>query len=137
VGWMRIVLDTNVRVSAALKQESMPGMAVPAVERHGGLLTSADTEQQLFEVVERPYFASLIDPDTRGWLKKLMAAAGLVTITERIAACRDPTDDKFLELAVNGRANLIVSGDGDLLALNPFRQIPIVTPAAFVQGAAR
>src|ERR1700730_5304035 len=63
-----------------------------------------------------------------------MAAAELVTITERIAACRDPTDDKFLELAVNGHADLIVSGDGDLLALNPFRQIPIVTPAAFVQG---
>jgi hypothetical protein len=42
----------------------------------------------------------LIDPDTRAWLRKLMAAAELVTITERIAACRDPTDDKFLELAV-------------------------------------
>jgi predicted nucleic acid-binding protein len=46
-------------------------------------------------------------------------------------------DDKFLELAVRGRADLIVSGDRDLLALNPFRDIPIVTPAAFVQDAAR
>jgi predicted nucleic acid-binding protein len=55
----------------------------------------------------------------------------------RIAACRDPTDDKFLELAVNGHADLLVTGDGDLLALDPFRQIPIVTPAAFVQGVAR
>ena len=70
-------------------------------------------------------------------LAKLMAAAELVTITERIAACRDPTDDKFLELAVNGHADLIVSGDSDLLALNPFRDIPIVTPAMFAQGAAR
>ena len=66
----------------------------------------------------------------------MLAAAELVTITERIAACRDPTDDKFLELAVNGRASLIVSGDADLLALNPFRSIPIVSPATFVQGAA-
>ena len=41
-----------------------------------------------------------------------------------------------LELAVNGHADLIVSGDADLLALNPFRDIPIVTPAAFVQGMA-
>lgn len=57
-----------------------------------------------------------------------------VMIIERIAACRDPTDDKFLELAVNGRADLIVSGDGDLLALHPFRGIPIFTPAAFVQA---
>jgi uncharacterized protein len=107
--------------SAALKQKSMPGMAALVVERRGGLLKSLATEQQLFEVVTRPYFDSLIDPDARAWLKKLLIAAELVTITERIAACRDPTDDKFLELAVNGHADLIVSGDGDLLALNPFR----------------
>ena len=66
----------------------------------------------------------------------MMAAAELVSITERIAACCDPTDDKFLELAVNGHADLLVTGYDDLLALNPFRDIPIVTPAAFVQGVA-
>jgi predicted nucleic acid-binding protein len=53
------------------------------------------------------------------WLTKLLAAGEMVTVTERIAACRDPTDDKFLELAVNGRGDLIVSGDGDRLVLNP------------------
>ena len=67
----------------------------------------------------------------------MLASAELVTITERIAACRDPSDDKFLELAVNGHADLIVSGDADLLALNPFRGVPIVPPATFVQRAAR
>jgi hypothetical protein len=59
-----------------------------------------------------------------GDLAKILAAAELVTITERIAACRDPKDDKFLELAVNGRADLIVSGDHDLLALNPLSGYP-------------
>jgi putative PIN family toxin of toxin-antitoxin system len=134
---MRIVLDTNVLVSAALKRQSTPGMAVHVVERRGGLVKSLATERQLFEVVARPYLAALIDPDTQAWLKELMAAAELVAITERIAACRDPTDDKFLELAVAGRADLIVTGDADLLVLNPFRDISIVTPAAFVQGTAR
>ena len=67
----------------------------------------------------------------------MSAAAEAVAIAERIAACRDPTDDKFLELAVSGRANLIVTGDPDLLVLNPFRDIPIIAPAAFVQGATR
>ena len=70
-------------------------------------------------------------------MPEFTSPAELVTITERIVACRDPTDDKFLELAVNGHADLIVSGDADLLALNPFRDIPIVTPAVFVQGVAR
>ena len=134
---MKVVVDTNVLVSAALKQQYTPGMAALLVERRGGLLKSLTTEQQLFEVVARPRLASLIDPETQAWLRELMAAAELVTITERIVACRDATDDKFLELAVNGHADLIVTGDADLLALNPFRDIPIVTPATFVQGAAR
>jgi putative PIN family toxin of toxin-antitoxin system len=134
---MRVVLDTNVLVSAALKRNSTPGIAVHAVERRAGLLKSLATEQQLFAVVARSYFVSLIDSDTRAWLHALMAAAELVTITARIAACRDPTDDKFLELAVSGRADAIVTGDADLLALNPFRNIPIVTPAEFVRQVPR
>jgi putative PIN family toxin of toxin-antitoxin system len=70
-------------------------------------------------------------------LRNLLATAEAVTICERIVASRDPTDDKFLELAVNGRADLIVTGDADLLVLNPFRDIPIVSPVTFVQGASR
>src|SRR5207248_8066846 len=89
--WMRIVLDTNVLVSAALKRNSRPGMAANVIERRGGLLKSCVTEQQLFEVLARPYFDSLIDPAARTWLKELLSAAELIAITERIAACRDPT----------------------------------------------
>jgi putative PIN family toxin of toxin-antitoxin system len=134
---MRVVVDTNVLVSAALKDKSLPALTVHLVAQRGGLLKSAATERQLIEVLARPYLAPLIAPEARDWLTKLLAAAELVTITERIAACRDPTDDQFLELAVNGHADLIVTGDADLLVLNPFRGIPIVAPATFVQGAAR
>jgi predicted nucleic acid-binding protein len=70
-------------------------------------------------------------------MARLLAAVELVPIAERIAACRDSTSDKFLELAVNRHADQIVSVDGDQLALNPFRDIPIVTPAMFVQGVTR
>ena len=134
---MRVVLDTNVFVSAALKQRSTPGIAVLVVGRHHVLLESHATEEQLFGVVARPYLDSLINAGTRARLTKLMADAEPVTITERIMACRDPTDDKFLELAINGHADLIVSGDADLLALNPFRHIPIVPSADFVARLAR
>ena len=131
---MRVVLDTNVLVSAALKRNSTPAAVVHAVERGHALLKSRATERQLSAVVARPYFVPLIGCETRVWLRKLMTTAELVRITERIAACRDPTDDKFLELAANGRADVIVSGDADLIALNPFRGIPILTPAAFLEG---
>jgi uncharacterized protein len=131
---MRIVLDTNVLVSAALKQDSTPGLAAHLAQR-GTLLKSVDTERQLFAVLSRPYFAALIDDETKAWLERLMASAEAVIITGRIAACRDATDDKFLELAVAGGADAIVSGDADLLALDPFRGIPILTPAKFVRAA--
>jgi uncharacterized protein len=105
------------------------------IARH--LLKSTATEQQLFEVLARPYFVPLIPAVTHEWLVRLMAAEEAVTIGERIAACRDPTDDKFLELAANGRADLIVTGDPDLLVLGRFRKIRIVAPAAFVKTTSR
>ena len=134
---MSIVVDTNVFISAALKEKSLPGTAVHLVAESGLLLKSTITERELFVTLARPRLAPLIPPRFRNWLSELLAVAELVTITERITACRDPKDDKFLELAVSGHANLIVSGDADLLALNPFRGVPIVSPAAFVQRVAR
>ena len=134
---MRVVLDTNVLISAALKQNSTPAEAVRLAERRDVLLKSAATERQLFAVIGRPYFAPLIGDETRVWLRRLISAAELVVVTERIAVCRDPTDDKFLELAVSGEADAIITGDADLLALDPFRDIPVLTPAAFLRDPAR
>jgi putative PIN family toxin of toxin-antitoxin system len=123
---MRLVVDTNCFVSV-----------VRWIERHGGLLKSEATERQLLDVLSRPHILGVTIPALREGIVRMLAAAELVSITERIVACRDPTDDKFLELAVNGHAELIVSGDGDLLMLNPFRDVPIVTPAAFVHDMPR
>jgi uncharacterized protein len=134
---MRLVVDTNVFVSAALKENSLPFLVVRWISQHNGLLKSNATEEELLAVLQRPYLAAVTIPSFRDGVVRMLVAAEPVTISERIAACRDPTDDKFLELAVNGRADLIISGDADLLALNPFRDIAIVTPAVFVQSVAR
>ncbi len=58
-------------------------------------------------------------------------------IQETVRVCRDPKDDKFLELAVNGRADCIVSGDDDLLVPNPFRGVDVLTPSDFLDAIAR
>lgn len=50
-----------------------------------------------------------------------------------IRACRDPRADKFLEVAVRGRADLILTGDQDLLALHPFRDIAILSPVDYLR----
>jgi len=130
---MRVVVDTNIFVSAALKDNSLPTLAVRLVQERGTFLKSGVTEAQFHEVLERPYLARLITMASLDWLNRVMASAELVAVTESIAACRDPTDDKFLEVAVSGRADLILSGDADLLVLDPFRGIPILSAAVFLQ----
>jgi predicted nucleic acid-binding protein len=130
---MRVVIDSNVFISAALKTESVPSRAVIEATRRHTLIKSIETEKDFSR-----------RSNGRGWpilsrrpptlrFNAPWQDAELVEITERIAVCRDPKDDKFLELAVNGRADVVVSGDADLLSLDPFRGIPIETPAAFLR----
>jgi putative PIN family toxin of toxin-antitoxin system len=132
---MRIVVDTNVFISAILKEKSLAAMAVHLVEQRDTLLKSALTKNELFQVLDCPRISSLVAPEFRVWLRGLFDTAEMVAMSERVAICRDPKDDKFLELPATGRADLIISGDKDLLTLVAFRGIPIVTPAAFVETA--
>ncbi|NJN21258.1 MAG: putative toxin-antitoxin system toxin component, PIN family [Leptolyngbya sp. RL_3_1] len=62
----------------------------------------------------------------------LVDGSNLVEPTSEITVCRDPKDNMILELAVTGEANLIITGDEDLLVLNPFQNIQIVTPDAWL-----
>ena len=84
-------------------------MAVQWIALRGGLLKSVAVEDELFRVLRRPRIAKVAAPIQVTTLAKLFADAEMVTITETFAMCRDPTDDKFLELAVNGRADLIMT----------------------------
>lgn len=134
---VRLVVDTNVIVSAALKDSSSPATVLRWISAYGGLLKSSITEREVVTVLRRPRIASKITPRFLANVERLLASAEPVNITERIVACRDPKDDKFLELAWNGRADMIISGDQDLLVLGIFRGIPIVPPAAFVSARPR
>jgi len=101
------------------------------------LLKSGVTEQELFITIARPKLAPLIPERSKEWLISIFDAAQLIQIGERITICRNPKDDKFLELAVAGAAALLVTGDADLLSLSPFREIPIVTPYEYFQWGRR
>ncbi len=88
---------------------------------------------ELADVLARPKFDPYMTVDERReFLRLFDRIAERVPIIHVVRACRDPKDDKFLELAVNGAAQLIITGDGDLLALHPFRGIDILTPAHYL-----
>lgn len=132
---MRCVFDTNVLVSALLLADSKPRQALDLTVRQGKILLSFATLAELHEVLNRKQLRRYIDEeDIRNFLAALSREAEWVEVNVRIAACRDPKDDKFLELAVSGRATHIVTGDSDLLALDPFQNIPILSPQAFLDS---
>ena len=129
----RFVFDTNVLVSAALLSDSKPAEAFRRARQIGEILSSVPVAAELNEVLGRDKFDRYITREDRErFLVAFLRAAIVIEITEPIVACRDPKDDKFLELAVNGSATCIVTGDDDLLALHPFRGIPIISVARFL-----
>ncbi len=131
----RYVIDTNVVVSALLFNQSKPARAFFAALDEGEVLVSADMVKELNDVLGREKFERYVSEEERTrFLGSLLHETSLIEPEEKIQACRDPKDDKYLELAVSGKVDCIVSGDDDLIALNPFRGIPILTPAEFLSG---
>ncbi len=129
----RLVIDTNALISRLLLPGSIPGQAVRKAVAEDQLLASDDTIMELADVLARPKFDPYMTVDERReFLRLFDRIAERIPIIHVVRACRDPKDDKFLELAVNGAAQLIITGDGDLLALHPFRGIDILTPAHYL-----
>ncbi|HRQ38391.1 MAG TPA: putative toxin-antitoxin system toxin component, PIN family [Chloroflexota bacterium] len=130
---LAFVFDTNVVISALLLKNSVSRLAFDKAIVDGRLLISLETIDELNDVLKRPKFNKYVtEKERRQFVATLVQDAELVTITQQIAICRDPKDDKFLELAISGEADCIVSGDKDLLSLHPFQGISIVRPDAFL-----
>lgn len=130
---MRCVFDTNVLVSALLFERSIPAQAVFAGMDTGEILLSESLVNEIDDILQRKKFESYISAEQREeFLIALVQSGTLVEITKTITICRDPKDNHILELAVSGRAQVIVTGDSDLLVLNPFQKIQILAPREFL-----
>ena len=139
---MRAVLDTGVLVSALIRRQGTTGDVLRAL-RDGRFIAvySTDILVEIIDVLGRPALRAKyhIEPDDISVAINLIRLRGdLVVPARKVAAsppgtmCRDPKDDKFLEAALAGGADCIVSGDADLLDLAPFEDIPILRPAEFL-----
>ena len=128
------VLDTNIIISAALIKEGKARQALDKAQASGIVLISVPVLSELEEVLARPKFDNYVTAVERKlFLAGFVKTVKFVEVEEKIEACRDPKDDKYLELAVSGNATCIVSGDADLLVLNPFQDIPILTVQEFLE----
>ena len=137
----RVVFDTNVIVSALLTSDgicarllllAMDGIAVPVVDTR--------ILREYERVLRRPKFKKHFSEEDVGELLSILSKTATITkIGSAIRDCRDAKDDFILETAVAGNAGIIVTGDKDLLELNPYHRIKIMQPKQFekVLSAAR
>ncbi|MEA5620335.1 putative toxin-antitoxin system toxin component, PIN family [Cronbergia sp. UHCC 0137] len=129
----RFVFDANVLVSAFLFSQSKPRQALDKSQDIGIILLTDSVLTELQEVLSRPKFDRYITlSKRREFLEILVETAEFINITEQVNECRDPKDNKYLELALSGKAECIITGDEDLLVLNPFRQIYILNVQNFL-----
>jgi uncharacterized protein len=127
------VLDTNTLVSAFLFPESLPGSALNFVLDRHRLLMSLEVAAELMEVLARTKFDRFLSQQRREELLiGTIRASDFVVPTTTVTICRDASDNKILELAVEGRGSAIVTGDKDLLVLAAFDGIPIQAPRMFL-----
>ena len=129
----RVVIDTNVLISGLLSTTSTPAKAVERAVTTAQLVATNATLREVMTKLLSPKFDRYLSRERRdALLLRLAPLIEIVEVIQAIQACRDPRDDKFLEADVNGRAEVLVSGDKDLLELHPFRGIAILTPASYV-----
>lgn len=130
----RVVVDTNVLISALLTPEGTAAEAVRRLAADGStLLLSRVTFLELASRLARPKFDNYRSREQMDrYLEWLAELAEWVKPSLRISDCRDPDDNRFLEVLVAGDADLLISGDPDLLELHPYEGRPILRPADFL-----
>ena len=129
----RVVFDTNVLISAALIDQSVSARALNHGVGYGQLIATEQTFAELTGKLLATKCDRYVSRATRETLlRRLQPIIEMVPVIQVVRVCRDPRDDMFLEAAVNGRAEVVVTGDKDLLALHPFSGIAIVTPSDYL-----
>jgi len=131
-----IVFDASTLVGAALKADSVPEQALLRAEEIDVFTLSNAIEAEIVEVLNRAKFARAIPFERRERVISLIRNLAVwFEPVVRVMDCRDPDDNKYLELAQAAGADIIVSSDNDLLVLNPWRGVKILRPAEYLRAA--
>jgi len=131
---IRVVLDTNTLISALLFSGTASRLVPLWQSRRITVLVSKEILQEYLRVLAYPKF-QLGDHEIRALVEEeLLPFAETIRVRRRLAVVRrDPEDDKFLECAVAGRAEYLVTGDRDLRELGSYRRITILTVGEFLE----
>lgn len=132
----QIVIDTNVFISAALSPKGKAYQAIAKANNSFVIVQSQETYQELTERIYKNKFDKYIsNQDRQEFLSVIKSNSQFIEVTTQITACRDPDDNKFLELALDADAEFLLTGDKDLLALKSLAEYQklIISPSQFLE----
>ncbi len=130
---MRVVIDTNVWISRLLLADSVAAQAVDKALEHSRVMVSEATLAEVADVLARDKFDKYLSiADREQFLRHLTQVTTMTSVLSEVTDCADPKDNQFLALAFDSESDLIITGDSDLVALNPWRGIEIVSPRTFL-----
>lgn len=131
---MRVIIDTNLWISFLIGK-SLAGLTDALISNRITILFSEQLFAELIEVLRRPKFKKYFsDAAIEELIALLYDRVEWVEISRRFDDCRDQKDNFLLDLAVSGRADYLVTGDEDLLILNPFHGTQIIAYRPFQEG---
>ena len=129
----RVIIDTSTLVGAMLRTCSLPALVLAWVLDNCPLYASSATLTELAQVAQREGFDKYLSLSERTrFFQNYATRATVVIPLESVTDCRDPKDNKFLELALHVGAQVLVSSDEDLRSLHPWRRIAVLNPMEFV-----
>lgn len=134
---IRVVLDANVYVSAFLQPKGPPGRVLARFlhDEAFEVVLSPSLIEEVHRAFTYPRVRKAIrrDVDPAEWFDEVAVLAIVVPDTDRAAgACRDRDDDKLLSAALEGRADVVVSGEEDLLSMSDYEGVALSSPRAFL-----
>ena len=131
-----LVIDTGALVSAAIRPQSVPALALEQALLYCDVCASPATFAELRSVLLRSKFDRYAPQTARqAFVQGLSEHLRMLEVTQQVTDCADPKDNKFLALALTVNAEMIIASDPHLTQMHPWRGIPILPPAAFSVGA--
>jgi putative PIN family toxin of toxin-antitoxin system len=129
-----IVIDTNVLISAGLLPQSKTAQVLALAVEHFVIAQNKDTWHELETRIARPKFDRYFDDSGRlRHLAKIAQSIQRFEVSAAVSVSRDKTDDKFIELAIDSGASILISGDPDLRVVKTFKGVEILSPAQFFE----
>ncbi|OOS00885.1 putative toxin-antitoxin system toxin component, PIN family [Haemophilus paracuniculus] len=131
-----LVIDTNVLISGLISPSSKPSLAILKALTQYQVCVSNETFQEFVEVSQREKFAKYLAPEVLKFFTDNFAKSVIfVDVTEKITDCKDPKDNKFLEVALSANAKYLITGDKrDLLSMNPYKKVEIISVSEFLEN---